>query len=356
MRILTVVGNRPQFVKAAAISGPLREHHEEVLVHTGQHHDENLSEIFFAELELPAPDHHLGVAGGSNSSQLARMLSALEPVIRDAAPDALLTYGDTNSTLAAALAAADAGVAIVHVEAGMRSFDLSMPEERNRLLTDHLAALLLCSSASAAEQLARESVSGRIALAGDVMVDLALSAQARAREQEGPLQSRGLESGSYLLLTAHRAANVDDRDRLELLIELIAALPGPVLFPLHPRTRERLEAAGLMERLRRIAGLHLSDPLGYMDMSALLCHARAVLTDSGGLQKEAYLARVPCLTLRERTEWTETVTSGWNTLVDLDPRAALAALDREPPREHPQLYGDGRAAQRCVQEIGRLCP
>jgi UDP-N-acetylglucosamine 2-epimerase (non-hydrolysing)/UDP-GlcNAc3NAcA epimerase len=354
VRILAVVGNRPQFVKAAAVSRPLRERHEEVLVHTGQHHDENLSEIFFAELSVPEPDYRLEIWGASNASQLARMLAALEPVLRDVDPDALLAYGDTNSTLAAALAGADAGVPVVHVEAGMRCFDPGMPEERNRVLTDHVSSLLLCSSELAAANLAREAIGERAVVVGDVMVDLAIGAQALARAQPGPLRSRGLEPGSYLLLTAHRAGNVDDPARLQSLLRLIEALPAPVLFPIHPRTRQRLLAAGLWERLRATPGVQVSEPLGYREFTALMCQARAVLTDSGGLQKEAYLARVPCLTLRASTEWVETVESGWNTLVDLDAGAALRALERTPPGEHPELYGDGHAAERCVEAIGRL--
>jgi UDP-GlcNAc3NAcA epimerase len=354
VRILTVIGNRPQFIKAAAVSEPLRERHEEVLVHTGQHHDEELSDVFFSELPLPAPDRQLGIAGGSNGSQTARMLLALDPLLAELRPDAALVYGDTNSTLAGALAAAAADVPLVHVEAGMRSFDRSMPEERSRVLTDHLAQLLLCSSRSAAENLSAEAVAGRVDVVGDVMVDIAVRRAARARARLQPLHDRGLQERGYLLLTAHRAGNVDPPERLRALVALIGSLPLPVVFPIHPRTRARLRAAGLLDEIARRNGVIATEPLGYMDFSALLCHARAVLTDSGGVQKEAYLARVPCLTLRANTEWVETVDAGWNTLVDLDAAAALAALARDPPREHPPLYGDGHAAERCVQAISGL--
>ncbi|MFI4991449.1 MAG: non-hydrolyzing UDP-N-acetylglucosamine 2-epimerase [Solirubrobacterales bacterium] len=354
MRILTVVGNRPQFIKAAAVSGPLREHHEEILVHTGQHHDDSLSRVFFAELGLPRPDRELDIGGGSNTSQTARMLAALEPLLGELSPDAALVYGDTNSTLAGALAAAQAGVPVVHVEAGMRSFDRAMPEERNRVLSDHLAELLLCSSDTAAENLRAESVAGRIELVGDVMVDVALRRQPSARSDIEAPARHGVQSGEYLLLTAHRAGNVDDPQRLRALLELIEALPMAVVLPLHPRTAARLQEFGLHERLAAIDGLRVSDPLGYVEFSALLCQARAVLTDSGGVQKEAYLAGVPCLTLRANTEWVETVKAGWNTLVDLDPAAALAALAAELPATRPELYGDGHAAERCVEAIGAL--
>jgi UDP-GlcNAc3NAcA epimerase len=354
VRILTVVGNRPQFIKAAALSGPLREHHEELLVHTGQHYDDSLSRVFFTELGLERPDRELGIGGASNTTQTARMLTALEPLLAELAPDAVLVYGDTNSTLAGALVAAQKRIPVVHVEAGMRSFDRSMPEELNRVLTDHLGELLLCSSEAAVENLRAESLGDRAELVGDVMVDIALRRQPAARANSEVLASYGLQAGAYLLLSAHRAGNVDDPERLRALVELIEALPAPVLFPVHPRTRERLRRAGLLEELARTGGLQLTEPLGYIAFSALLCHARAVLTDSGGVQKEAYLAGVPCVTLRAGTEWVETVRAGWNTLVDLDADATLAALERPVPAEHPALYGDGHAAERCVAAVDRL--
>jgi UDP-N-acetylglucosamine 2-epimerase len=354
VKILTVVGNRPQFIKAAAISGLLRERHEEVLVHTGQHYDDSLSRVFFAELGLAEPDRQLGIGGGSNTSQTARMLAALEPLLREQSPDAVLVYGDTNSTLAGGLAAAQAQIPVVHVEAGMRSFDRRMPEELNRVLTDHLSTLLLCPSDTAAANLQAESVLGRVEVVGDVMVDVAMRRQSSARADARTLAKHGLRSGEYLLLTAHRAGNVDDPERLRALLDLVAALPAPVVFPLHPRTRVRLLDAGFIEELERIDGLRLTEPLGYVEFSALLCQARAVLTDSGGVQKEAYLAGVPCVTLRANTEWVETVDTGWNTLVDLDAGAALAALQPTPPVERPALYGDGHAAERCVEAIGAL--
>jgi UDP-GlcNAc3NAcA epimerase len=354
VRVLTVVGNRPQFIKAAAVSGPLREAHEELLVHTGQHYDEELSRIFFAELGLAAPDRELEIGGGTNTQQTSRMLAALGPVLHELAPDATLVYGDTNSTLAGALASAQARIPVIHVEAGMRSFDRTMPEELNRVLTDHMSDLLLCASDGAAANLHTESVAGRVTVVGDVMVDVALRRQSAARSDEATPAKFGLARGEYVLVTAHRAGNVDDAPRLHALFSLIAALPAPVVLPLHPRTRARLSDAGLLEQLQAIDGLRVLDPLGYVEFSALLSQARAVLTDSGGVQKEAYLAEVPCITLRANTEWIETVASGWNTLVDLDADAALAALAAPLPREHPQLYGDGHAAERCVQAIGEL--
>jgi UDP-N-acetylglucosamine 2-epimerase (non-hydrolysing)/UDP-GlcNAc3NAcA epimerase len=362
LKILTVVGNRPQFIKAAAVTPGLRTQGEELLVHTGQHFDDALSAVFFAELGLPAPDVQLGIAGGSNTSQTARMLAALEPVIAGAAPDWVLVYGDTNSTLAGALAAAQQRVPVAHVEAGMRSFDRAMPEEINRVLTDHLSALLLCSSEVAAANLAAEGI-GRtgaigplahspataVAVVGDVMVDVALRVQPLARERADLVRAHGVEPGRYVLATAHRAGNVDDPARLGALVELLLGLGEQVLLPLHPRTRLRLEAAGLFERLA--GGVRVTPPLGYVELTALLCNARAVLTDSGGLQKEAYLAGVQCVTLRPVTEWVETVEAGWNTLVDLDAEAARVALATPTPSARPELYGDGHAGERVVAAL-----
>jgi UDP-GlcNAc3NAcA epimerase len=354
VKILTVVGNRPQFVKAAAVSGPLRAEHEEMLVHTGQHYDDALSTVFFRELGLDRPERELGIGGGSNASQTARMLTALEPLLTDTRPDAVLVYGDTNSTLAGALAAAQRGVPVVHVEAGMRSFDRSMPEELNRVLCDHMSELLLCASGTAAENLRNESARGTIEVVGDVMIDVAFKWQPAAPAISEVLAAYGLRAGEYLLLTAHRAGNVDDPQRLRALVRIVAALPGPVLFPVHPRTRARLYEAGLLADLELLDGVLLTDPLGYMEFTALVHGARAVLTDSGGVQKEAYLAGVPCVTLRSSTEWVETVDAGWNTLVDLDGGSVLAALERPIPQNRPPLYGDGKAAERCVAAIGAL--
>ena len=349
-RVLTVIGNRPQFIKAAAVSGPLRAVADEVLVHTGQHYDAALSQVFFDELELPRPEHRLDLGGGTNTEQTARMLAALGPLIAEERPAIVLVYGDTNSTLAGALAAAQAGVPVAHVEAGMRSYDRTMPEELNRVLTDHASDLLLCSSEAPAAILRGERVAGEVEVVGDVMVDVAQLLGPRAAARTDALDAAGVTAGEYVLATAHRAGNVDDPDRLAALVALLATVPGPVVLPLHPRTAARLEAAGLRDALR---GVRLTPPLGYLDFTALLRHARAVLTDSGGVQKEAYLAGVPCVTMRATTEWTETVDAGWNTLVDLDAAAAVAALSRTPPPARPPLYGDGRAGERVVAALAR---
>jgi UDP-GlcNAc3NAcA epimerase len=360
VNVLTVIGNRPQFIKAAAVSPRLRRVATEILIHTGQHFDDRLSAVFFAELGIPAPDRELGIALGTNTSQTARMLEALEPVVRDVQADLVLVYGDTNSTLAGALAGAQARVPVAHVEAGMRSFDRTMPEELNRVLTDHASSLLLCSSEVAAENLRREAVIGEVVVIGDVMVDVAQSVQPAARERLDLLAARGVRPGEYVLATAHRAGNVDDPGRLRQLYELLLSVPFAVVLPLHPRTETRLRDAGLLEPLHAAEHMRVVEPLGYVEVNALLCNARAALTDSGGLQKEAYLAGVQCVTLRPSTEWVETVEHGWNTLVDLDAEAMLTALATPPPSERPSLYGDGCAGERVVEallgQLGAVSP
>jgi UDP-N-acetylglucosamine 2-epimerase (non-hydrolysing)/UDP-GlcNAc3NAcA epimerase len=354
VRIVTVIGNRPQFVKAAAVSRLLRAEHDELLVHTGQHHDDELSTIFFTELGVPRPERELNIHGGSNTDQTARMLAALGPLLAEERPDVVLVYGDTNSTLAGGLVAAQQHVPVAHVEAGMRSFDRAMPEELNRVLTDHLSDVLLCPSPTAVANLEREHVAGRVELVGDVMVDVALLFQPRARADGAALQAAGVGPGEYVLATSHRAGNVDDPARLRALVDLLLAVPDPVVLPLHPRTHARLRDSGWLAELEAARHVHLQPPLGYVAFTALLCGARAVLTDSGGVQKEAYLAGVPCVTMRDSTEWVETVDVGWNVLVDLDREAALAALDRTPPTERPELYGDGAAGARVVAALAAI--
>jgi UDP-N-acetylglucosamine 2-epimerase (non-hydrolysing)/UDP-GlcNAc3NAcA epimerase len=348
MHVLTIIGNRPQFVKLAAVSPLLRVNHRETLVHTGQHHDERMSDVFFRALELPEPDRNLGIAGATNAQQTARMLAALEPLVTEFAPDVVLVYGDTNSTLAGGLVAAQTGVPLAHVEAGLRSYDRSMPEETNRVVCDALADLLLAPGANAAENLAREGVAGEVVVTGDVMGDLVL----KMRERIEPM-TLDLTRGEYFLVTAHRAANVDDPARLRRLAELIHGLALPVVFPVHPRTRTRLAEAGLWVALEADANVRLVEPLDYLQTIALAEGARAVLTDSGGLQKETIWLGTQCLTLRPVTEWTETLDGGWNTLVDLDAGRVAEALASAPAGDPPRLYNAGAAGAAVVAALER---
>jgi UDP-N-acetylglucosamine 2-epimerase len=352
-----VVGNRPQFVKAAAVSRHLRESADEVLVHTGQHYDRELSEIFFEELGLPPPDHQLGVGSGSHAEQTGAIMVGLESLVREIDPDAMLVYGDTNSTLGGAIVAAKERVPLAHVEAGMRSFNRSMPEEINRVLTDSVSELLLCSTEVAVRNLEDEGLGEGAALVGDVMADVALTFGPIAERRSDALERLGLDPGGFCVATAHRAGNVDDPARLGQLVEVLtrAAEVAPVIFPVHPRTRARLEAAGALDDLER-RGIRVIDPLGYLDITAMVRASRAVITDSGGLQKEAFLASVPCVTMREETEWVETVEAGWNRLVGLDPEAAAAALEELPrpgERTSPaaEMYGGGKAGERVAAAI-----
>ena len=357
MRVLTVVGARPQFVKAAPVSRALRVNHEEILVHTGQHYDEAMSASFFRDLEIPEPDANLEVGSGMHGAMTGEMLRRLEPEMLEHQPDGVLVYGDTNSTLAAAVVAAKLVYPdgrrpwLAHVEAGLRSFNARMPEERNRIVADHLSDLLLAPTETAMEHLAREGLADGAELVGDVMVD----AHAWAAERGGehlPEAARGLER--FVLLTMHRAENVDDSSRFMAILEGLA-LDLPVIFPVHPRTRAVLDGAtapALPSNVIPIA------PVGFLEMVALEARAHAIATDSGGVQKEAYLSGVPCITLRSETEWVETVRAGWNRVVDADPGAVAAALgddlfmSRDRPR--PPLYGDGRTAGRIVAALERL--
>ncbi len=349
MNVVSIVGNRPQFIKAAPVARALDDLCHHVLVHTGQHYDADLSQIFFEELGLRPADRRIESGSGTHSEQTARMLIGLEPVIADERPDAVLVYGDTNSTLAGALVAAKLQVPIGHVEAGLRSFDRRMPEELNRMVVDVLADLRFCPSDTAVTNLAAEGITTGVHQVGDVMVDVAQTFAPVAARRSDALTEAGVEPGEYLILTAHRPANTLP-ETIPALVEVIEALEMPVVFPVHPRTRAALERAGLLERAA--AAARLTAPLGYLDFTALLMSAAVCLTDSGGVQKEAYLHRVPCVTLRDTTEWVETIATGWNRLADLEPAAVTAALaSATRPPEHPPLYGDGDAAGRIAAVI-----
>ena len=343
MRVLSVVGNRPQFVKAAAVSLALREAGvEEVDVHTGQHYDPELSQVFFDELGLPEPRYRLDL----RTADSAAMERAIAPVVDAEAPDWVLVYGDTNSTLAGARAAAAGRIPLVHVEAGLRSGDLSMPEERARIEVDRLAQLLLCPDDRSRRQLETEGVEGRAEVVGDVMYDVCRRFAPLAQGRSRILDELELAPGGYVVSTIHREANVK-QPRLGRIVAGLVRLVEPVVFPAHPRTARALE----VERVP-LGHVQVIEPLGYLDFAALVSQARVVVTDSGGVQKEAYWYGVPCVTARPSTEWAETVEVGANALVDDDPEALARAVETAamPPRP-PQLYGDGRAAERVAAAV-----
>jgi UDP-GlcNAc3NAcA epimerase len=349
MKVISIVGARPQFIKAAAVSRKLRDQHHEILVHTGQHYDYEMSGIFFDGLDLPAPDVFLGVGSGSHGTQTGAMLKGIEDVLLAEHPDSVLVYGDTNSTLAGALAAAKLSIPIAHVEAGLRSFKRSMPEEINRVTADHLSDLLFCPSETAVKNLAAEGICESVFIVGDVMLDILLWAQRRVKAgTPSVLEHLALTKQSYLLATVHRSENTDNGSRCSAILQTLNRLDEPVIFPVHPRTRKLISAMGFCPG----PNLHLIEPLGYLDMVALLSFARLALTDSGGLQKEAYWLGVPCITLREETEWVETVEMGWNKLVGSDSTTIVNAVRTFcPPVTRPMLYGDGYAAEKCVDLI-----
>jgi UDP-N-acetylglucosamine 2-epimerase len=352
MRILSVVGNRPQFVKSAPLSLALRNRAEEVVLHTGQHYDRELSEVFFEELELGLPKYRLEAGSGTHGEQTGRMLPGIEAALLEEQPDVAVVFGDTNSTLAGALAAAKLGIPVAHVEAGLRSFDREMPEELNRVLVDALSQLLLAPSEVAVENLRAEGITKGVHVVGDVMMDASLRLAPIARERSTALRDAGVEPGRYLVLTLHRAANTTPGP-LRDVTEALAALEEPIVFPVHPRTEAALAHAGLALP----SNVRALPPVGYLDLAALASQARVVLTDSGGLQKEAYWYEVPCVTLRTTTEWVETLETGWNRLVGTDPAQIVAAVrDAGRGPTHPELYGDGHAAERIADLLVSLPP
>jgi UDP-GlcNAc3NAcA epimerase len=340
MKILSVVGARPQFIKAAPVSRVLRRKHVEVLVHTGQHYDDNMSDVFFRELDIPQPDINLGVGSGPHGAQTGGMMAGLEKVALEVKPDWVLVYGDTNSTLAAALVAAKLHIPLAHVEAGLRSFDRRMPEEINRVVADHVSDLLMCPTEVAVRNLAREGIERGVHLVGDVMYDAFLFNREAVRTRGGAVKKLGLEPGTFALATLHRAENTDDPERLRSILHGIDQSGLEVALPLHPRTRARLAGPPA-------ARIRVLDPVGYLDMLALEEAAAVIVTDSGGVQKEAYFLAKPCVTLRDSTEWTETVEAGWNVLVGWDSdRIADAMRTFRPTGKRPELFGDGHAAEK----------
>ena len=353
MKILTVVGARPQFVKASVVSRALRAQHHEVLLHTGQHYDDELSAQFFRELRLPVPDVELNVGSALHGEQTARMLIGIEHAIVDHAPDRVLVYGDTNSTLAAALAAAKLHVPVAHVEAGLRSFNRLMPEELNRVVTDQLSDLLFCPSQTAAVNLAGEGLTKGVHVVGDVMAE-AVRMFAPGREKSDAIGSKhGLVPGRYAVATIHRAENTNAVDRLRNIVTGLGRLDLTVAFVAHPRTRHVLQR----EAIQLPPNVKLLPPVGYVEMLALASRARAVLTDSGGLQKEAYWLAVPCVTLRDETEWVETVAAGWNHVVGADADRIVEIVGGlTTPSARPPLYGEGNAVEQICAVLASVAP
>lgn len=371
MKIVTILGARPQFIKAAPVSKVIRkkadsgEHLKEIIIHTGQHFDRNMSAIFFEEMGIPQPDYQLGIHSLNHGAMTGRMLNELENILVVERPDLVMVYGDTNSTLAGALAAVKLHIPVAHVEAGLRSFNREMPEEHNRVLTDHCADVLFCPTQTAVDNLAKEGL-GTLAAplsdqkpsapcvhwVGDTMYDAALMFATMASRRSQLPDTIGFEPKTYFLATVHRPYNTDNPESLTSIFHAFHELDGPVIFPVHPRTRAKLVQVGISKDARISKNVHLIDPVGYLDMLNLAKNAKTILTDSGGLQKEAYFLKVPCITLRPETEWLETVQTGWNVLVGASQEKIVQAiLNHAWPTESPHTFGDGHAAEKIVEHI-----
>ncbi len=357
MKIATIIGARPQFIKAASVSRAIRNYPanpprnfppKEIILHTGQHYDDEMSAVFFRELEIPQPDYNLGIGSGAHGFQTAEMLKGIEQILLSERPDWVIVYGDTNSTLAGALAAAKLNMALAHVEAGLRSFNRRMPEEINRVMTDHLCDVLFCPSTTATENLAREGISKEVHLIGDVMADSLSVAASRASVHSRILQDLQVTERGFLLATVHRAENTDNPQRLTNILRALDQLQEKTVFPVHPRTLKRIKEIGFTPA----SHIQMIDPVGYLDMVMLEKSARLILTDSGGVQKEAYWLAVPCVTVRDETEWVETVTAGWNRVAGTETQKIVAAVQTFVlPSDHPELYGNTGAAKRILEVL-----
>ena len=352
MKIVSIVGARPQFIKCSPVSKELRKDHQEILVHTGQHYDYEMSKLFFEEMGIPKPDYNLDVGSGPQGKQTGEMLIKIEKVLLEEKPDFVLVYGDTNSTLAGALAATKLHIKVGHVEAGLRSFDTSMPEEINRILTDHASDILFVPTKTAVENLKKEGISDRVHLTGDVMYD-ALLHNIKIAEKSNILETLHVTSKDYFLVTIHRQSNTDDAENLSNILNALSQVEGKVLFPVHPRTRKFIKEHGLEEKIKD--NVSLVKPVGYIDFLWLEKNAKKILTDSGGIQKEAYLLKIPCITLRENTEWVETIEDGWNVLVGADTeKITEAAKSFTPPQKQSNHFGDGKASEKIKRILDDL--
>jgi UDP-N-acetylglucosamine 2-epimerase (non-hydrolysing) len=352
MKIISIVGARPQFIKCAPVSRELRRECEEILVHTGQHYDPEMSDIFFKDLDIPEPDYHLEVGSGSHGKQTGAILERVEDVLMHELPDIVLVYGDTNSTLGGALAAAKLHIPVAHVEAGLRSYDRTMPEEINRVVTDHIANILLCPTQTAVDNLTKEGITSGVHMVGDVMVDALMHNTEIAKKKSKIIKKLGLKKRDYYVATVHRPSNTDNKKNLAAIIEAFRESGKTVVFPVHPRTKKYLQNYGLWESVSE--NIRFIDPLGYIDMLHLMSNAKKILTDSGGIQKEAYVMGVPCITLRENTEWIETLTGGWNVLVGADKGKILTAVvgDVQTNTDNT-VFGKGDASEKIVRIILR---
>ncbi|KPU45364.1 UDP-2,3-diacetamido-2,3-dideoxy-D-glucuronate 2-epimerase [Oxobacter pfennigii] len=347
MKILTVIGARPQFIKAAPVSQAIRKKHDEVIIHTGQHYDDNMSKIFFEELNIPAPDYNLNIGSGNHGYMTGMMLIKIEEIVLKENPDALMVYGDTNSTLAGALAASKLHIPVVHIEAGLRSFNMAMPEEQNRILTDHISKVLFCPTYTAVKNLEKEGIIDNIYNVGDVMLDATLHFKNLALKNTEFLREWGIENKDYILATIHRAENTDNRQRLQSIINALNNCQKEIILPLHPRTRKFLGEYGI----ETSSNIKIIDPVGYLDMIRLESHALKIITDSGGVQKEAFFLKVPCITLRDETEWVETVQNGWNIIVGSNEKKIVDAIKNfTPAMEQKEAFGDGKASEK-ISEI-----
>ncbi|MBI0581603.1 MAG: UDP-N-acetylglucosamine 2-epimerase (non-hydrolyzing) [Methanomassiliicoccales archaeon] len=350
MKILSIVGARPQFVKVSPVHKAVSKRHEHSILHTGQHYDYQMSQVFFEELNIPVPDYYLGVGSGSHGAQTGKMLAAIEEVLIKDRPDLMLVYGDTNSTLAGALAAVKMGIPIGHIEAGLRSYRHGMPEEINRVLTDHVSDLLFCPSQISKDNLKKEGVSKGVHVVGDTMTEVLLDLEDRINDDV--LDKLGVKKGDYVLCTIHRQENADDRKNMEEIIGAVISSDRKFVIPLHPRTRKNLAGWNMLSGLERADNVVLTEPQNFMAFTSLEKNAAKIMTDSGGVQKEAYFFGVPCVTVRDETEWVETLQDGWNVLVGAHRDSIASALAAEKPLvERGTSYGDSRVSERIVRLI-----
>lgn len=350
MKIITVIGARPQFIKAAAVSKKLREKNEEIIIHTGQHYDENMSNIFFEELEIPKPDYNLNVGSGGHGLQTGSMMIKIEEIFKKEKPDCVLVYGDTNSTIAAALTASKMLIPVAHVEAGLRSFNKAMPEEQNRILTDHISKYLFTPAENAVKNLKEEGISENVFNVGDVMYDAILHFTNIAEVKSDIINRLNLEEEKYILATVHRAENTNNPNRLKNIVKAFNACSQNIVLPLHPRTKKYIEEYGLSFN----SNIKIIEPVGYLDMIMLEEHSEKIVTDSGGVQKEAFFMNKPCITLRDETEWIETVQNGWNVVVGADVEKIVDSINNFVPNsQRIEHYGDGNAADKIIKIISK---